>query len=210
MYWRPIFAYIRRVGFSPEDAQDLTQEFFVAEFEDKLVPAADPARGRFRSLLLKTLQNFLGDVRDRARTRQRGGNARFVPIEEWMAEAPSRLSLHEEAIENRSAEQLFDLRWAATIAEEALRRLSVECQNKRRRKVFEKLSPYLTADRDDIPYAQLVFALRLEEPTVKRLLRDMRARYRSLLREEVGRTVVFSTEVDDEIRYLCATLANEI
>ena len=206
-YWRPIFAFTCRRGYSIPDAQDLTQDFFLMVLEGSLLQRADPARGRFRSLLLKALQNFLIDKAAKKHARKRGGHMQFVSWDEWMAEAPSQLSISGHEAENWSAEKIYDVRWAATVVEHALRRLGEECENRGRRRVFDVLSSYLAADRQDVSYAGLSKALGVPETAVKRLVHQMRRRYRELLREEVARTVEKWEEVDEELRYLCATLA---
>ena len=207
IYWRPIFSFIYRRGYSAPDAQDLTQDFFLVILEGSLLQSANPARGRFRSLLIKSLQNFLIDAQVKRRTQKRGGDLHFVSWEKWMAEAPIQLSISPEALETAPAEALFDLNWAAAVAEEALRRLRMECESKGRRRVYEVLSGYLTTERDDISYHDLAAALGVPEASVKSLLHQFRKRYRALLREEVAKTVESDADVDDEIRYLCATLS---
>jgi len=97
-YWRPIFAYICRRGYSPEDAEDLTQDFFTNLLEGPLLQRADPERGRFRSLLLKALQDFLGHATEKLHARKRGGDVRFVSWDDWIAEAPSQLSVSPQAL----------------------------------------------------------------------------------------------------------------
>jgi RNA polymerase sigma-70 factor (ECF subfamily) len=206
-YWRPIFAFICRRGYSAIDAQDLTQDFFVTVLEGKLLGRANPERGKFRTFLLKALGDFLHDARDRRRAQKRGGSVQFVSWDDWMAEAPSRLSLPERTLENLSPEGLFDLRWAATVVERALRRLAEECEVHGRRHVFDVLSDALAAERSDISYADFSKLLGVPEATVKRLLHEMRERYRSLLREEVADTVEKPTDINDEVRYLCVALA---
>ena len=124
-----------------------------------------------------------------------------------MADAPCQLSISAQALETSPAEALFDLSWAAAIAEEALRRLRTECESKGRRRVYEVLNGYLTTERGDISYQDLSVALGVPEPSVKSLLHQFRKRYRGLLREEVAKTVESEADVDDEIRYLCATLS---
>lgn len=168
---------------------------------------ADPARGRFRSLLLTALQNFLIDANEKRRARKRGGHIDFVSWDDWMAETPSQLSLPARVVESWPAERLYDLRWAATVAEEALRRLAEECESRGRRRVFDVLSGCLTAERGDVSYARLAAALGITDADVKRLVHRLRGRYRALLREEVAKTVEKQSEIDDEIRYLCAALA---
>ena len=172
-----------------------------------LLHYADPARGRFRSLLLKSLQNFLIDATEKSRARKRGGDIDFVSWDDWMAEAPSQLSVPARILESWPAERLYDLRWAATVAEESLRRLSEECENRGRRRVFDMLSCCLTADRSDVSYGDLASSLGVSASAVKRLVHQLRARYRALLRAEVAKTVEKAGDIEDEIRYLCATLA---
>ena len=205
-YWRPIFAYISLRGHSPEDAEDLTQDFFAALLDGPLLQRADPHRGRFRSLLLKALGNFLNDTTDRRLTRKRGGRFKFVSWDDWMAEMPSQLSIPEHVLESWSPEQLFDLRWAATVVERALRRLREECDRKGRMRLFQALSPYLATERSDVSYASLSSLLGIAEAGVKRQLHNLRRRYRWLIWAEVAETVEDPGEIKSEIRHLCATL----
>ena len=207
IYWRPIFTYIYRRGYSAPDAQDLTQDFFLMIMDGKLLQSADPKRGRFRSLLLKSLKNFLIDAAVKSQRHKRGGGVQFVSWEKWMADAPAQLALPVTALESSPPEALFDAGWAAAIAEEALRRLQLECESKGRRRVYEVLQRYLASERAEISYEDLSRALGVPEPSVKRLLHHFRTRYRALLREEIAKTVESEANVDDEIRYLCATLS---
>jgi RNA polymerase sigma-70 factor (ECF subfamily) len=206
-YWRPLFAYVCRRGYSTHDAEDLTQEFFSSLLNGPLLRRADPERGRFRSLLLKALQDFLGHAYEKLRAQKRGGGTKFVSWDDWMAEAPSQLSISMQALNSWSPEQLFDLRWAATVVEQALRRLREECQRKQRLRLFETLSVYLATDRSDVSYNTLSTTLGIAETAVKKQLHNLRRRYRWLIYEEVAQTVENPNDVEDEIRYLCATLA---
>ena len=206
-YWRPVFSFVCRRGYSMENAQDLTQDFFVRILEPGWLQHADPHRGRFRSLLLTSLQNFLVNAAARTHTRKRGGDVQFVSWDDWVAEAPSQLSISATTLESLPPERLFDLRWAVTVAEHALRRLREECESKGKRRLFHALSGYLTAERDEVSYANLSTALGIAESAVRKQLYNMRQRYRSLLRDEVAHTVADPAEVEDEIRHLCAALA---
>jgi len=206
-YWRPIFSFVCRRGYSAEDAQDLTQDFFVMILGNNWLQRADPNRGRFRSLLLKSLQNFLNNATDRNHAQKRGGDVKFVSWDQWMAEAPSQGSLSAKALDSLPPERIFDLRWAATVAEQALRRLREECESKGRLRLFETLSGCLTAEPADVSYSDLSATLGIAESAVKKQLHNMRQRYRWLLRDEVAHTVENLGEVDDEIRHLCAALA---
>ncbi|PYI71046.1 MAG: hypothetical protein DMF02_07400, partial [Verrucomicrobia bacterium] len=122
IYWRPVFAFICRQGHSVPDAQDLTQDFFAKVIKGRLLQGADRNRGRFRSLLLTALQRFLHDEVDKRHAHKRGGDLRFVSWDDWMTEAPSHLSIPEQESDKWSPERVFDVRWAATVVERALRR----------------------------------------------------------------------------------------
>jgi RNA polymerase sigma-70 factor (ECF subfamily) len=206
-YWRPIFAFTCRRGYTVEEAEDLTQDFFVMILETNWLEHADPNRGRFRSLLLRTLQNFVGHAAEKRLAQKRGGKVKFVSWDDWMAEAPSHLSISAQALESWSPERVFDLRWAATVVEHALLHLREECEGKGRLRVFDVMSSYLTAERSDVSYATLGLSLGIAETAVKKLLFRMRERFRELLRDEVAHTVENQADIDGEIRHLCAALA---
>src|SRR4030095_13916352 len=206
-YWRPVFLFVSRQGYPLEEAQDLTQDFFAMILQSDWLRRADQHRGRFRSFLLKSLQNFLSHAREKTRAVKRGGRMEFVSWDEWMAEAPSQLSIPAETLQSFTPEHLFDLRWAATVAEHALQRLREECEVKGRLRLFETLSLHLTSGRGDLSYAGLANTLGIAEAMVKKQLHNLRKRYRWFLRDEVARTVQNLTDVDDEIRHLCAALA---
>ncbi len=209
LYWRPIFAFICQRGHPVIDAQDLTQDFFLTVIDGgSLLRRADPERGRFRSLVLKSVQNFLIDAHAKRTARKRGGGIEFVPWDDWMAEAPSHLRISERTQETASPERIFDIRWAATVVEHAMARLQEECAARGRRRIFDSLNIYLSADRADVSYADLASRLGIAESAVKRLLHQLRVRYRDLLREEVARTIENDADVEDEIRYLCTVLAS--
>src|SRR6266545_4209572 len=179
-YWRPVFSFVCRRGYSTEDAQDLTQDFFVKVLERNWLEHADRNRGR---------------------------GVEFVSWDDWMAEAPSQLSISTQALHSLPAERLFDLRWATAVVEQARQRLREECEGKDRLRLFYALSRHLTDERDEVSYANLAAALGVAETAVKNQLHIMRQRYRCLLRDEVAHTVEDPADVEDEIRYLCAALA---
>ena len=208
-YWRPIFLFVSRRGYSIPEAQDLTQDFFVMILESDWLKQADEHRGRFRSFLLKSLQNFLGHAREKSQAVKRGGTVQFVSWDDWMTEAPSRLSISNTTLESLPPERLFDLRWAATIVERGLDRLREECESRGRLRLFQALSPHLATERGDVSYANLASDLGIAETAVKKQLHNLRQRYRWLLRDEVAHTVQNPADIDDEIRHLCAVLATE-
>jgi RNA polymerase sigma-70 factor (ECF subfamily) len=206
-YWRPIFLFVRGRGYSIEDAQDLTQDFFVTILKKDWLQHADRNRGRFRSLLLRSLQNFLINAVEKTHAHKRGGGVEFISWDDWMAESPSQLSIPVQALDSLPPERIFDLTWATTVVEHALQRLREECESKGKLWLFQALSSHLTDERDELSYANLSAELGMAETAVKKQLHNMRQRYRSLLRDEVSQTVEDPADVDDEIRYLCASLA---
>ncbi len=206
-YWRPMFSFVRARGYSIEDAQDLTQDFFVTILKTNWLHHADRNRGRFRSLLLRSLQNFLINAAEKSHSRKRGGGVEFISWDDWMAEAPSQLSIPVQALNSLPPERIFDLTWATTVVERAFQRLREECESKGKLWLFQALSSHLTDERDELSYANLSAELGMAETAVKKQLHNMRQRYRSLLRDEVSQTVEDPADVDDEIRYLCASLA---
>ena len=206
-YWRPIFSFVRARGYSIEDAQDLTQDFFVTILRNNWLQQADRNRGRFRSLLLRSLQNFLINAAEKTNARKRGGDVDFISWDDWMRETPSQLSIPAQALESLPPERIFDLTWATTVVEHAFQQLREECESKGKLWLFQALSSHLTDERDEVSYAKLSAELGMAEPAVKKQLHNMRQRYRSLLRAEVAQTVENPADVDDEIRYLCASLA---
>jgi len=133
----------------------------------------------------------------------------FVSWDEWMAEAPSHLSIPTQDSESWSPERIFDVRWAATVVERALRRLGDECEKRGRRRVFDVLSVCLTGERENVSCARFSKTLGLSEVATKSLVHRLRERYRALVREEVARTVEKTDEIEDELRYLCSVLSAE-
>jgi RNA polymerase sigma-70 factor (ECF subfamily) len=202
-YWYPLYAYVRRRGHSPEDAQDLTQEFFARLLEHNWIGRADQQRGRFRSFLLSAMNHFLSDEWDKARAQKRGGNFTHVPLEFEVAE--TRFS--HEPVEHITPEQNYERRWALTLLDEVLRRLRLEYEQDGRGELFATLHPCLVGDRNSQPYAELAVKLGITEGTVKSAVHRLRQRYRQLLRDEIAQTVAEAREVDEELRHLFAVLS---
>jgi RNA polymerase sigma-70 factor (ECF subfamily) len=203
MYWFPLYAYVRRRGHSPEDAQDLTQEFFARLLERNWVGSADQAKGRFRTFLLSAMQRFLADEWDKARAQKRGGGVPLVPLQFDTAETRYGLDPADKVTPERS----FELRWALTLLEEVLNRLQGEYEQEGKADLFATLHPCLVGERTAQPYAKLAAQMGASENTVKSLVHRLRQRYRQLLRDEIAHTVAGPEEVDEELRHLFAVLA---
>ena len=202
-YWFPLYAYVRRRGQSPEDAQDLTQEFFARLLEKNWVGNADQAKGRFRSFLLSAMNHFLSDEWDRARAQKRGGGVSLVPLQFDTAE--TRYGL--EPVDNITPERSFELRWALTLLEAVLNRLQGEYEREGKADLFAALNPCLVGERTSQPYAELARQMGVSESLVKSAVHRLRQRYRQLLRDEIANTVAASDEVEEELRHLFAVLA---
>ncbi len=202
-YWFPLYAYVRRRGHCPEDAQDLTQEFFARLLERNWVADADQEKGRFRSFLLSAMNHFLADEWDKARAQKRGGGAPALPLQFDTAE--TRYGI--EPADNVTPERSFERRWALTLLEEVLKRLQAEYEREGKADMFAALNPCLVGERTAQPYAELARQLATSEAAVKSAVHRLRQRYRQLLRDEIAQTVARPDEVDEELRQLFAVLA---
>lgn len=200
-YWYPLYAFVRRQGHSPHDAQDLTQEFFVRLLQSHFFAAADPRRGRFRSFLLASLKHFLMHEWQKAHAQRRGGGAIPVPLNADTGE--TRYGL--EPVENTTAEKLYERRWALTVLDAAIARLQGEYADKR--EMFEVLKPALTGDRGLPPYAEVAVRLGMTEGAVKVAVHRLRQRYGELLRDEVAQTVASPEDIEAELRCLITALS---
>jgi RNA polymerase sigma factor (sigma-70 family) len=208
LYWYPLYAFVRRRGYSPEDAQDLTQGFFLHLLDHKALAQVDPLKGKFRSFLLASIQNYLSKEADRARCLKRGGEMQFVPLDAKNAEDLYRL----EPTDYVTPEKLFDARWALTLLDKAMSLLCAEYAGQGKMATLETLKPFLhPINTEKLPsYEQAADQLEVSVGTVKMLIHRVRKRYTTLLRAEVARTVSDPGEIDEEIDALCdALIASE-
>lgn len=201
-YWYPLYAFARRQGHSPHDAQDLTQEFFAWLLESKHLRVADSERGKFRSFLLGMLKNFLSDERKRAQAQKRGGGQALISLD--AASAEERFDL--EPATDLTPEIIFDRRWAWTVMEQTVARLREEYVSAGRAELFEELKHFQPGEEAGQSYAEVAARLGLTESAVKSAIWRLRQRHRDLLREEIAHTVATPADVDEEVRYLVAVL----
>lgn len=200
-YWYPLYAYVRRQGRSPHDAQDLTQEFFARLIAKDWLGAVARERGRFRSFLLAAMKHFLANEWDRAQAQKRGGGAECFSIDETTAEGRY---LHEPA-DIASPEKLFEQRWASALLDQVLARLREEMTAGGKAAQFDVLKGCLAGEKPQ--HAALAAQLGMSEGAVKVAVHRLRDRYRALIRAEIAQTVADPAEVDDELRHLFAALA---
>lgn len=204
-YWYPLYAYVRRQGYRPEDAQDLTQGFFAKLLEKNYIEDADRQRGRFRSFLLASLKNFLSNERDFARAQKRGGGRTVISLDFESAESRYR----HEAADTMTPERMFERRWALTVLDRVLDRLRDEYTAAGNLPLFRHLKGFLTAEKGATPYRVVADQAAMTEGAVKVAVHRLRRRYRALLEEEISQTVSGADEVDDELQQLFMSLGPE-
>ena len=189
-YWRPIYAFLRRQGNQPEDAQDLAQGFFVHLLQGHRLRGIHPSKGRLRSFLLAALQNYAQNQRDWARAKKRGGGLIRIPmdvVEPVATDDPARA---------------FDSQWAAAIFERVLGQLKEQCGQAGRAALFDSLQPFLTGEAERGDYGLMAGQMQMTESALRTAVSRLRAEFRELLRAEVAKTVDEPAQVEEELRYL--------
>ena len=202
-YWYPLYAFVRRQGHSPSDAQDLTQEFFARLLAKEYLRAADREKGRFRTFLRVALRRFLANEWDRARRLKRGGGRTPLPLDTTAAEQ----RYQEEQDDTLAPDHLYERRWARALLEQAMARLRADYATAGKTAEFDQLKGALTAERGGIPYPDLAASLGLSEVAARVAVHRLRKRFREVFRVTVSETVSTPGDVDDELRYLAGLLS---
>ena len=202
-YWYPLYAYLRRRGFPADQAQDLTQDFFIRVLEGRYLDRAAPEKGRFRSFILTSLKFFVGDEEDRQRAQKRGGGA-VVPLE---LDSGEDRYLREPG-HDETPERIFERRWALSVLDRVMERLRNEFVQHGRSEHFERLKLFLLG-QSDAPYAALAREMNTSEGALKVAIHRLRKRYRELFRQEIADTVADPAEVESELRFLAAVLTKK-
>jgi RNA polymerase sigma-70 factor (ECF subfamily) len=205
LYWYPLYGHIRRRGFSPDDAQDLTQGFFLDLFDHRALSRADQKKGKFRSFLLASLKNFLSNEAQKARCLKRGGQIQFVHVDFTEAEECYE---REEPAQSLTPEKIFDARWALALLGEAKKRLRQEYVDSGKTALFEALKGFVDpVTTDCLPsYEEVAKQLDVSVPALKTLIHRLRKRNTAIVREEILRTVSDPADVEAESRELCEAL----
>ena len=202
-YWYPLYAYIRRRGHAPHDAQDLTQEFFARLLEKNILKAVQQERGKFRWFLLSAVKRFLANEWNREHALKRGGQQSIVSLDEETAEGRYRY----EIADHTTPDKLFDQSWAMTLLEQAQEQLQREYADSSRGELFDQFKIFLSGDRAPISHAEAGAVLGMNEGAVKVAVHRLRQRYRDCLREQIAQTVSTPAEVDEEIQQLFAAFS---
>lgn len=201
-YWYPLYAFVRRQGCQPHEAQDLTQEFFARLLANRNLESIRREKGRFRSFLLVSLKHFLVNEWQRSRTAKRGCGRALIRLDELDAEKRYRL----EPVDERSPDKVFERRWALTVLEEVFSRLREEYAGAGKSRLFDCLKGFLSADERAPSYSEIASELDLTPAAAKQAVYRLRQRYRELLRAEITQTVAAPEEVEEELAHLIAAL----
>lgn len=201
-YWYPLYAFVRRQGYSLNEAQDLTQEFFARLLEKEFLQTADRDRGRFRTFLLTVLKRFLANERKHAAALKRGGGKLLLSLDFTRGEEQLLL----EPADDWTPERIYERQWALTLLSHVLDRVEEEYVGKGKGRLFEHLKVFLTSDSNAPSHAELAGLLAMTEGSIKVAIHRLRARYREALRAEIAQTVSGEQEVDDELHCLLAAL----
>lgn len=197
-YWYPIYAFVRRRGHSPHEAQDLTQGFFADLLQREWLEKVGPERGRFRTYLLHCLTNYLTNEWKRERGPQRRPPGGIIPLESGNAE---ERYVHEPT-DDATPEKLFQRRWVATLVDQVKARLRVECTQAAKLQQFEILEPHLGDRMERGSITEIAQTLHMSEGALRVAIYRLRQRFGELLREAVAETVANPCDVEGEIRSL--------
>jgi len=202
-YWYPIYAYVRRKGHSPEEAQDLTQEFFAQLIAKERLRLADREKGRFRTFLLAVLDYFLAREWSRAHRQKRGGEYRFISLDAQDAEGRYRV----EPATNDTPDKEFQRQWALTVLKQVMLALDAEYETEGRSALFREVKHLLSGERAVAEYAGIAERLAMTEGALRVAVHRLRQRYGELLREEIIQTVGTREEAEEELRHLLEALS---
>jgi RNA polymerase sigma-70 factor (ECF subfamily) len=203
-YWYPLYVFVRRRGYSPHDAQDLTQEFFARLLHKDYLRSVDRRKGKFRSFLLAALEHFLANEWRRSQAEKRGGKVQFIPMDQDTSEQ-RYLQVPASGL---SPEAAFEQQWATAILQTVLKRLRQEFMESDKSAAFDELKVYLTGEKPESSYDELAAKIGKTPAALKMAVSRMRHRYGELLREEIAHTVSNPLEVEEEMRALFAALSS--
>ena len=201
-YWYPLYAYARRSGQSPHDAQDLAQEFFARLLAHRWLADADREKGKLRTFLITAFKNFMAKEWRRAAAEKRGNAQTPLPLDTSIAESRYRA----DAMPTHAADAAYDRQWALTLLHVTIDRLSAEFVERGRLDHFEALKECLMADRGSFDYRAIATRLGGGEGAARVAVHRLRKRFREIFREEVAQTVSEGTDLEAEMRHLAVCL----
>ncbi len=203
-YWKPLYVYVRYRGHNREDAEDLTQGFFQSLLTRNLFGRADAERGRLRTFLLTSLQNFLHERARAGAAWKRGGRQSFVPLDAEDCEAA--LMAYTAA---DSPESAYDRHWAIDVTGKALAVMEHEYAARSAADHFDALKAYLMPEAATPDPAETAAHLGMNEGTLRVAIHRLRARFRAIIRAEIAATLADESDADAEMRHLVAALRRD-
>lgn len=201
-YWRPLYTYVRRRGYDPDTAKELTQEFFARLLAKRLLAGVDPTKGKFRSWLLGVMNHFLAHEWAKGRVQKRGGGQPVFSLDEADVEERYRIELADEA----TPEKIFDRRWAFMVLDQAAARLRREHEAAGKTDLYSNLKGFVSTESTLVSYEEAALHLGLSQSAVRSAIHRLRQRYQELIREEIAQTVTSAAEINEEIRHLLAAI----
>ena len=201
-YWYPIYVYVRRKGYGPDEAQDLTQEFFAQLIAKQHLLLADREKGKFRTFLLAVLDYFLAREWSRAHRQKRGGQFVFVSLDQQTPEERYQLG----PADTDAPDKKFLRQWGLAVLEQAMNALERECADNGKGALFWEAKELLSSERGPA-YAEVARRLNMGEGAARMAVHRLRRRYGELLRSEITQTVGAPEEVEEELRYLLSVLS---
>lgn len=198
-YWYPLYAYVRKRGYSAQDAEDLVQAYFLQILEKNYLGAVDRKKGKFRSFLLAALNHFLANEHDWQTAAKRGGGRTILSLDDDQSKEERYLK---EPASDLTPEKIYEARWAATVIAEARVRLGHTYEAEGKKELFDKLAGFLIEQTDSGHYNEVAADLGMKPGTVAVAVHRLRQRYGEELRAEIARTVARNEEIEDEVRHL--------
>jgi RNA polymerase sigma factor (sigma-70 family) len=202
IYWTPIYSFARQLGKNPEEAQDLTQEFFARLLEKNTVQHADRSKGKFRSFLRTCFSNFLADEHRKGQAARRGGGKTVLSIDGDMAERQYSI----EPFHDKTPEKIFEIQWAKTLLKRVREKLREESAGTIHEQRFNQLERFLPGGKGSVPYADMAADLNMNQVTLKVAVHRLRARFHRVLVDEIADTVEREDQIQEELQYLLELL----
>ncbi len=201
-YWFPIYAYARRHGKDPHEAEDLTQGFFAELLTRNTLAGANENRGTFRTFLLTSFNQFIRNQWNKEHRQKRSGDAVFVALHEVQAEA----HFQNQFTDPSTPEHAFDRAWILSVIERVMTVLHKECDADGKDGRFAVLKDFLEAERADTSYAEAARLIHITVPALRMLIYRLRQRFREMMTHEIRQTVVSDSEVRPELSHLLKVL----
>ena len=201
-YWLPIYAFIRRTGVRPAEAEELTQEFMMRMVEGEYLSKAEQERGKLRTFLLACVKHFLSGQRRNNNRLKRGGGQLPISIDQAVAEH----GYAAEPVDEITPDALFERRWAKSLMNQVMEGLAQQMESEGKRALYDGLLPFTHLDAAQASIADVAQKLGMNEAAVKMAISRLRQRLRDRLREAVAETLGPGDDLEEEMLHLRSLL----